>query len=439
MNKVVNNMMNATDNFVSFILQLKQTSFPEAVIRKSKECFLDYLGCAYAGAKMNRQKLLQREYTAGKCEIFGSDIKTDALTAAFFNAFNTHTTELDDGNRFGMLHLGASIISALYAIQQEKNIRFENIVKANIIGYEVGVRLSLAMQPTHKQKGFHTSGTVGTIACAVAVAVALDCDKKQLKTAISTSATSAAGLLEIQSDSSELKPYNVGHAALSGLMAAYTGMMGFDAPKDILNGQRGLLKLFSENQNIDELYKEKDFYEIERIYVKPYAACRHCHSAIEATILLRNKYKIPIEAIEKITVYTYALAIKGHNHTKIEGVSSAKLSIPFGVALSYFYGKAGLNEYSLDAVSDSVILSFTKKVVVEEDKAFSFEHSAKRIARVELTTKDNQIYTQRIDYAKGDPENPMNFDELVEKFHALMKWSGNEKASNMIIEKIFNS
>ena len=439
MNKVVNNMMNATDNFVSFILQLKQTSFPEAVIRKSKECFLDYLGCAYAGAKMNRQKLLQREYTAGKCEIFGSDIKTDALTAAFFNAFNTHTTELDDGNRFGMLHLGASIISALYAIQQEKNLQFKNIVTANIIGYEVGVRLSLAMQPAHKEKGFHTSGTAGTIACAVAVAVALDCDQKQLKAAISAAATSAAGLLEIQNDSSELKPYNVGHAALSGLMAAYTGMMGFDAPKDILNGQRGFLKLLSENQNIDELYKEKDFYEIERIYVKPYAACRHCHSAIEATILLRNKYKIPIEAIEKITVYTYALAIKGHNHTKIEGVSSAKLSIPFGVALAYICGKAGLNEYNLDIIRNPVVLSLTKKVVVEEDDAFTHNTLSKRNSCVEIITKDNQRYTQKIDFAKGDPENPMNFDELVEKFHALMKWSGNEKASNMIIEKIFNS
>ena len=30
-------------------------------------------------------------------------------------------------------------------------------------------------------------------------------------------------------------------------------------------------------------------YAIERIYRKPYAACRHCHSAIEAALLLRQE------------------------------------------------------------------------------------------------------------------------------------------------------
>ncbi|MBR2589970.1 MAG: MmgE/PrpD family protein [Clostridia bacterium] len=432
-------MMNATDNFVSFILKLKQTTFPEALIQKSKECFLDYLGCAYAGAKMNRQKLMSRDYITGKCEIFGLGVKTDALTAAFVNAFNAHTTELDDGNRFGMMHLGASIISALYAVQQEKDICFEKLITANIIAYEAGVRISLAMQPSHKEKGFHTSGTAGTIACAIAVAVALDCNEMQLKSTISAAATSAAGLLEIQNGASELKPYNIGHAALSGLMAAYTGMMGFEAPEDILNGQRGLLKLLSDNQNTQVLYQEKSAYEIERIYVKPYAACRHCHSAIEAAILLKNKYNIPQQSIETITVYTYALAIKGHDHTQIENVPSAKLSIPFSVAIAYVHAKAGLSEFTADTIGDSEVLSLTKKVIVKEDKSFTDDVSSKRIACVVIKTKDNRQYRQRVDYAKGDPENPMRFDELCEKFQSLMKWSGKETISNSIMKKIFKS
>lgn len=432
-------MMNTTDEFISFIMKLKQASFSDDVIQKSKECILDYIGCAYAGSKVNEDKFNKTEYSSGKCDIFGLEIKTNSLTAAFINGFNAHTVELDDGNRFGMIHLGSSIISALYAVYQEKNIPFESIVRANIIGYEVGVRVSLAMQPGHKNKGFHTSGTAGTIAAAVAVAVALNCNETQLKSVISAAATSAAGLLEIQSNASELKPYNIGHAAMSGLNAAYIGMLGFDAPQDILNGPRGMLKLLSNTQCIEALYQEKPFYEIERIYVKPYAACRHCHSAIEAAILLKNKYNIPIDNIENIEIKTYALAIKGHNHTEIEGISSAKLSIPFSVALAYVYGNAGLKEYNQQTVNDEALLSLTKKVIVTENEEFSNNAKSKRIAEVIIKTKDNQQFSERVDYAKGDPENPLSYDELINKFRSLMEWSGYNNIADKIIRDIFNN
>lgn len=431
-------MTNATDEFVSFLMRTAQTDFSEAVLQKSKECILDYLGCVYAGAKINREAFSKNQYGEGKCEIFGLGIITDAATAAFVNGFNAHTAELDDGNRFGMMHLGANILSALFAVYQKKKISFENIVRANIIGYEAGVRVSLAMQPGHKKKGFHTSGTAGTIASAVAVATALDCNAQQLKAAISAAATSAAGLLEIQSDSSELKPYNIGHAAMAGLTAAEIGMLGFAAPQDVLDGPRGLLKLLSDTPNTNKLYQEADRFEIERIYVKPYAACRHCHSAIEAAITLKKRHQILFKDIERITVETYALAIKGHDHTTIESISSARLSIPFSIAVAYLYGSAGLNEFTQQTIRNPEVLSLTKRVTVTENKAFTNDAKAKRIAQVAIYTQDGRQYSERVDYAKGDPENPISREELIEKFRALMAWSGNEDKTNDIINMIFN-
>lgn len=429
-------MTNATDELVSYIMKLKKTNFSEEILIKAKECILDYLGCAYAGSKANAKKFGETEYGFGECDLIGYDIKTDARTAAFINGFNAHTVELDDGNRFGMIHLGANIISALAAASQDKKLSFDRIVLGTIIGYEVGVRISLAMQPGHKKRGYHTSGTAGTIASAVAVAVAMDCNEKQLKAAISSAATSAAGLLEIQDNSSELKPYNVGHAALSGINAAYTGMLGFKSPEDILDGPRGMLKLLSDSQNIAALIEDKDYYEIQRIYVKPYAACRHCHSAIEAAISLKKDYGVPLSNIEKIQVDTYALAIKGHNHTDIKGISSAKLSIPFSVALAYIRCNAGLNDYTIDTVNDNEILVLTKKVDVCENEKFTNDAKSKRIAEVTLFTKDGQAYKQRIDYAKGDFENPMSRDEVIEKFISLIEWSGHFEKKD-IINKIF--
>ena len=40
-------------------------------------------------------------------------------------------------------------------------------------------------------------------------------------------------------------------------------------------------------------------------------------------------------------------------------------------------------------------------------------------ATAEICTKDGKKYFTRVEYCKGDPENPLSWDELIEKFHDL--------------------
>jgi 2-methylcitrate dehydratase PrpD len=40
-------------------------------------------------------------------------------------------------------------------------------------------------------------------------------------------------------------------------------------------------------------------------------------------------------------------------------------------------------------------------------------------ATAEILTKDGKRYFTKIEYPKGDPENPLSWDELIEKFHDL--------------------
>jgi 2-methylcitrate dehydratase PrpD len=40
-------------------------------------------------------------------------------------------------------------------------------------------------------------------------------------------------------------------------------------------------------------------------------------------------------------------------------------------------------------------------------------------AKVEILTKAGQRFTARMDFPKGDPENPLSWDELIDKFHRL--------------------
>ena len=63
------------------------------------------------------------------------------------------------------------------------------------------------------------------------------------------------------------------------------------------------------------------------------------------------------EDIERIDIRTYSLAVSGHDHKEISGSYSAKMSIPYSVAVGMIFGKAGLQEFSEEMVGDSEILS----------------------------------------------------------------------------------
>ena len=255
-----------------------------------------------------------------------------------------------------------------------------------------------------------------------------------MKSAISAAATSAAGLLEIQENNSGLKPYNAGHAAMSGITAAEMGGIGISGPDDILYGERGMLRLLGGTANIEGMLADTEYFEIEKIYVKPYAACRHCHSAMEAAIVLKNEYHIPPENIDRINIYTYGLAIKGHNHKDVKGVSSAKLSMPYSVAAAYILGRGDLEAFSEENIKRSDIKQLIQKISIYEKDEFNGLKNGQRIAEVSIVTADGKVVRKQVDFAKGDPENPMSIKEIKDKFTKLMEWSGYKTESLKLME-----
>jgi len=404
-------MLNITDKFVDYLFE-KTEKINDGIVKKANACRSDYMAVTEAGAVKNKSKwgILFSHLPAGKAEVIGTDIKTDAKTAALVNGFNAHSLELDDGQRFAMMHLGASIISAINAAQNEFGFSDDSYLKGIVLGYEAACRVAIAMQPSHKNLGYHTAGTCGTIGCAVGAAFALGMDKKQLKRVLTVAAGSSAGMLEIQEQGSELKPYNIGRSAMDGLTAAYMGLTDYDSPDDMLGGERGFFKIFSDLFDENKLLSKQDYFEIERIYVKPYASCRHSHSAVEAAIKIHDE--IDVKNIETILVETYKLGVKGHDHTNIQGVASAKLSTPYSVATGLLYGRADLSVFE---PLNNAIVELAQKVKVVELPELTAECPNKRIAIVTVTMSSGEKIQKRVDYAKGEPENPMTEEDMRQK------------------------
>jgi len=411
--------MNVTDIFVDYLYGLSVSDLKVEAIEQARLCLLDYKGVTSAGAKMLEKKgadFLARVFKqGGEVSVIGFQQKTTLHNAAFLNAMSAHMAELDDGHRAGQIHLGASIISAILPVAEVENLSEESVLYGIVVGYEAAIRLAMAINPAHKLRGYHTSGTCGTIGVAVAIATALGFSREQMKVAVSAASASSSGLLEMQEDESELKPYNLAHAAVGGITAAYCAWGGFKGPDDAIGGKRGFLSVMTENPRIQYLSEFGEPYlQIEMIYRKKYAACRHAHSAIEAAITLKNQYQIDPAFVSRIVIETYGMAIKGHDHKVIKGIQSAKMSVPFSVALALKTGNAGLKDYNESNLSDDEILRLTSIVDMIEDPEISSWLPNKRAAQVTIVSA-GKSYMCCVEYPKGEPENPLHESEIVEK------------------------
>jgi 2-methylcitrate dehydratase PrpD len=421
-----------TDRFIDDLYALNQSRFSDEILHQAKKCLLDYIGVTFVGSQMifdKGNKIFEfLENIQGNTTVIGFDRKVNIENTVLINGLSAHVAELDDGSRFGAIHPGSPIISALLPMAEKENISGEKLLSGIIIGYEAAIRLAHAIQPSHYDMGYHPTATCGTIGAAIGLSAMLNFTKEQMKNAFSTAAISAAGSLKVLDDVSELKSFNVGRAALVGLWSAIMAKSDFKGPNDVLSGETGFLLMMSEKPDLSILTSsKKNQLYIEKIYFKPYASCRHTHPAIEASIKIRRRDTISIGNIKKIKVTTYKGVIGKHDYTEIHGEYSAKMSIPYSVAISLLTGKAGMEEFAEKYITDPNIISLVKKVEICSDDEISALVPLKRAAIVEVSTYDDVCFSERIDYPKGEPENPLSDIELEEKFLSLAQFAGKSK------------
>lgn len=435
--------MTVTEQFINSIWSLAEREFPERVREQAKLCVIDYLACASLGSsllkKENETFLSSFQFDCGEATVIGLHKKTSTHCAAMLNGINAHMIELDDGHRYAMLHLGAPVISAMLAAAQTFKIDAAHFIKGIVIGYEATIRLASAIQPGHKLKGYHATGTCATIGAAVGIAVALGYEKDKLNTVISAAATDAAGILQVIDESSQMKPYNVGRAASAAINAACMGSTGLEGPSDVLGGKRGFFAVMADAVKLEYLVDGfMPAYGIERIYRKPYAACRHCHAAIEAALNICKERNFTLGEVRDIKIETYGLAVKGHEHKVIKGASSAKMSMPYSVAAGIVFGKVNYQQYEKECLNDPRIAALMDRISVVEDPELSKLVPGRRAAVVTIRTEAD-VYEKRVDYPLGEPENPMTRQQLEEKYFSLMNAAGRtESESRKLLSDIYS-
>ena len=414
---------NLSDSFLDRVCSVRYADIPVSTFAMLRTCLVDTIGVALAGGADLKEKEMQlMELIDDGSDVvapIGFDQKTSIPNAILLNGLSSHFLELDDGVRYGVIHPSAPLFSALLPIAMVKNVSWEQFVLGAICGYETSIRIASAMQPSHYSKGYHPTATCCTLGVAVGIAVMLGYNRQEIKDSLGAATISAYGTLKVLEDVSELKPYNCAKAALMGYYAAIMGKVGFKSPEDPLSGENGFLKMMCDHFDMERLVGQWDSLAIEKIYLKPYASCRHTHPEIEAAIFIREQEGFDPEKISAIRITTYKGVIGKHDGNIIYGESSARMSIPYSLAVALMTGRAGIEEFTDKYIKDSLIQRLTKMVVIVDDEELSSLVPDKRVAIVYVEQTDGKSFMKRVDYPKGEPENPLNQEELYTKFSSL--------------------
>jgi len=423
--------MNISQEFFSAIDRVAKQTIPNEVRERARRSFLDYLAVTCAGARFQKEKIEGyfsfAEPEAGAFKAIGTGKNLVLKEAVFLNGLNAHALDYDDGTNSGIIHLGSPIFSLLLPLAQRYDKCVDEVLRAAVIGYEASYTMAVSIQPKHKALGFHATGTCGMLGATLAAAFMLEFSDEERYQAFATACVAASGMLKVLDDGSELKPYNVAKTALLSLTSLQLAKAGFKGHPDPFGGYRGFLKMMSGDEHAGlKPVLLNGTYAIMKSYTKPYASCRYTHPPVEAAIHLRNQYGIKADDVKSINVKTYNLAVSGHNHTNIQGSYSAKMSTPYSTAVALVYGKAGLHEFESQALDNTTIQELTRKVYVSADEELSKIFPEKQSAIVTIST-DKGDYRERVDFPKGEPENPLSEEEFESRYADLMSYGGVNK------------
>lgn len=433
--------MNVTDKFIDIIYNIKNTQIPPSVEEKLRFCLVDYLGVTLAGAydlKVKDDQLLSLTYDKSQTVFpIGRNQASSLIDAVFVNGLNSHFLELDDGVRYGVIHPGAPIFSALIPVAVVNNVTWEDFVLGVVSAYEVAIRVSSAVQPYHYSAGFHPTATCCTLGVAVGISMMLHFTKQEVKDAFSAATLSSYGTLKVLEDVSQLKPYNCAKAALMGFYASIMARAGFSGPSEPLLGDTGFFKMMCGQWNESVLLSDTSFFAIEKVYIKPYASCRHTHPEIEAALWMRQQDVFKIEDIDDIVVKTYKGVLGKHDIFNISGEASARMSIPYSLAVSLYAGRAGIEEFCEPYLSNDVIKSLIDKISIEGDERLSKLVPDKRGAILEVKMRNGMVLSHEVLFPKGEPENPLTYQELMDKFTSMTNHAGmNNNSSTRLFKYV---
>lgn len=414
-------------DLAAFAAALSFDDLPVPVVTRAVELFVDWAGSAFSGRGQRAVTILERFAAAmgppaGTAEILTARRMSSPLFAALVNAAASHISEQDDVHNGSVFHPAAVVFPAALAVAQESGASGRDFVTASVAGYEAGIRIGEFLGRSH-YRVFHTTGTAGTVAAAVATGRLLGVSPAAMLDAIGSGGTQAAGLWEFLRDAADSKQLHTAKAAADGLTAGWLAKNGFTGAKRILEGAQGMAAGMSSDADPARLTDRLGTrWALLETSFKFHASCRHAHPAADALLRAIIEHDLSPDDIATITAHVHqgALDVLGPVTDPV-AIHQAKFSMPATLGLIAVHRRAGMAEFD-GFFADAAARAFKDRVLMRLDPEVDAAYPGRWIGKVTVVTRDGRVIEARVNEPKGDPGNTLSHAEIDEKARQLIAY-----------------
>lgn len=420
-------MESMTRHLANRVANIKFEDLPQETIQMTKQYILDYLGVSIRGWTQKNMdimsKTLGNSADGTKAIMLNGEkgASNSVLYSAMLNAAASHSQDFDDLHNPSIIHMACVTVPSALAVAEDEELSGKDILAALVAGYEAGARIGESVNP-EAYYFWHTTSTCGVFSSAVTVANLKKFNTDQMVQCLGTAGTQAAGLWEFVIDGAMSKTLHVGKANFAGILSAKLTANGFTAAEKILDGDKGFCRAMLANPHWEKLTEDIKGFKIDNNSYKPFSCCKYTHPSSYAAQLLRNEHNIKLEDVEKVTIRSNRIVKQLVDNSHPKNPYGAKFSIQYCVSTMIKDGKLGIDQFVDENLHNDEIQRVMQNVEVIVDPQLDKEYTEKPdrwAVELTITCKDGKTYAKFVEYPKGDPPNPMTWDETVEKFMDL--------------------
>lgn len=427
----------------AFARNAVQTDFeriPALAIEAARLDVMDYVACALAGsngAGIAEVVALAKELNSkNEATLFVDGGKVGLLEACLANGAMAHAQDYDSTHEGARLHSGVTTITAAIGVAESLGgVSGRDLLTAIVLGTDVICRLGLAYAAP--PAGFMWTMVYGYLGSAVAAGKLLQLNEQQMVSAIGLAYAQAAGTQQGNVDGTLDKRMMVGFAARGGVLAALLARKGISGATNSIEGMRGFYSTYNQGR-YDPVPLTEDLgkrFEGVNLSFKAYPTCRFNHGHIDAALALAAEHNIRPEEIEGVIAHVERdehsqfepLEIKRNPRTVVD----AQFSMPYTVALALVKRRVVIDDFTLDAIKDPVVIALANKVSPKVDPSLLAHVPPASVLEVRTS---RGTFSKRVEYPYGHPLNPMSPEVMTSKLkdcaaHAARPFSSAEIAS----------
>jgi len=403
----------------------------DAALSAAQNAFIDTLGVAIPGAAepVTRKVFATvRAWGEGPCTVIGADLRLAAPWAALINGTAAHALDFDDNFDPPKAHASAVLVPAILALAEQEQLSGRACLDAYIAGLQIMGRVGQGVNPAHRNRGWHATGTVGAIGAAAACARLLRLPAQEAAFALSIATSLAGGFMS--QFGTMTKPLHAGLAAQAGVMAASLARAGIDAGLGTLDGPTGMNRLMV-GPDLEELraglthieHGQTLRFETESVgepllilssglKVKRFPNCGSAHRAMDGLLALRERHAFAASDIAEIRVSAPASHLANLMYQDPTTPAQARFSLGYALAVIALHGRCALGDFSEAAIAapePRALFPLVRRLPVDKSEG-------EFATVVEVALHDGTTHSIAIEMPVGSLAAPLSDRQYATKF-----------------------